>query len=163
MVDGRLGEHSVVLQLGLTERGAVAGNQDKLSCTRRGEEERQEELSAQGTFSASRSSPRRERRRKGRTLAVAHLLEGGLVAERVLARLDDERETRRDGLGRFGGLALLGGCHFNEYGMEGAADGGGGCLDGALGGDEKCAMSVDAHRIRFKLRLISAVNSVGVR
>ena len=69
VVDGSLGEHGVVLKLRLAERGAVAGNQDKLSCTRRREEERQEELSAQGTFSASRSSPRRESREKGRTFA----------------------------------------------------------------------------------------------
>lgn len=32
MVDARLGEHGVVLELGLAERGAVAGNQDELGC-----------------------------------------------------------------------------------------------------------------------------------
>lgn len=32
VVDRRLGEHGVVLKLGLAERGAVAGNEDKLSC-----------------------------------------------------------------------------------------------------------------------------------
>ncbi len=36
VVDGRLGEHGVVLELGLTERRAVAGNQDKLSWSRQG-------------------------------------------------------------------------------------------------------------------------------
>ena len=39
------------------------------------------------------------------------MLEGGLVAQAVLARLDDKRETRRDGLSRLGGLGLFGGCH----------------------------------------------------
>ena len=32
VVHGGLGEHGVVLKLGLAERGAVAGNKDKLSC-----------------------------------------------------------------------------------------------------------------------------------
>ena len=68
--------------------------------------------SAQGTFSASRSSPRRESKRKVRTLAVAHLLESSLVAERVLARLDDEGETGGDGLGGLCRLGLLGGGHW---------------------------------------------------
>ena len=31
VVDRSLGEHGVVLKLGLAERGAVAGNEDKLS------------------------------------------------------------------------------------------------------------------------------------
>ena len=122
---GSLGEHGVVLKLRLAEGWAVAGDQDKLGYSIQ---------LAQGTFSASRSSPRRESRDETLlTLAIAHVLQRGLVAQAVLARLDDERETRRDGLGRLGGLALLGGCHLYEYGMEGAADGGGGGLDGALG------------------------------
>lgn len=32
VVDRRLGEHGVVLKLGLAKRGAVAGDEDKLSC-----------------------------------------------------------------------------------------------------------------------------------
>lgn len=69
-------------------------------------------MSAQGTFSASRSSPRRESlQRKVLTLAVAHVLEGRLVAEAVLAGLHDERKTRGDALGGLGSLGLLGGGH----------------------------------------------------
>ena len=113
-----LGEHGIVLKLRHAERRAVAGNQDELSCCmyahpKQGRERGKREgcSSAQGTFSASRSSPRRERMRKGRTLAVAHLLEGRLVAEGVLARLDDEGKARRDGLGGLCCLGLLGGGH----------------------------------------------------
>ena len=45
------------------------------------------------------------------TLAVAHVFERGLVAQAVLAGLDDQRETRRNGLGGLGGLGLFGGSH----------------------------------------------------
>ena len=119
VMDRSLREHGVVFQLRLAERGAVAGNQDELGCRTktcpRGEEHAENTSSAQGTFSASRSSPRRESRSEMvLTLAVAHVLERGLVAEAVLARLDDERKPRRDALGRLGGLGLLGGCHWYE-------------------------------------------------
>lgn len=36
---------------------------------------------------------------KGLTLAVAHLLEGGLVAQGILSRLDNEGKTGSNGLG----------------------------------------------------------------
>ena len=59
-----------------------------------------------------RSSPRRDKpQRKVLTLAIAHLLQRGLVTEVVLARLHDERETRGNALGALRGLALLGGGH----------------------------------------------------
>ena len=45
------------------------------------------------------------------TFAIAHLLEGGFVAEVVLARFDDEGEACRDGLGRLCGLGLFCGSH----------------------------------------------------
>ena len=150
-------EHGVVLKLRLAQRRAVTSNQDELGYSTK------DQCQFRGTFSASRSSPRRERKATVLTLAVAHVLERRLVAEAVLARLDDERETRRNGLGGLGSLGLFGGGHCVCVEEERNGGEGGGCLDGALGGDEKCAMSVDAHRIRFKLRLISAVNSVGVR
>ena len=38
------------------------------------------------------------------TLAVAHLLQRGLVAQSVFTRLDDEGEPGRDGLGGLGGF-----------------------------------------------------------
>lgn len=46
------------------------------------------------------------------TFAAAHLLEGRLVTKGVLPRLNDERKTRRDGLGRLGSLRLLGRGHW---------------------------------------------------
>ena len=49
-------------------------------------------------------SPWKETRKLYCTFAVSHLLQGGLVSERVLSRLDDESETGRDGLGGFGGF-----------------------------------------------------------
>lgn len=54
------------------------------------------------------------------TFAVAHLLEGRLVPEGVLARLDDEGETSGYGLSRFCCLRLLGGRHlvFEFFGSE---------------------------------------------
>ena len=64
VMDRSLREHGVVFQLRLAERGAVAGNQDELGCRTktcpRGEEHAENTSSAQGTFSASRSSPRRD-------------------------------------------------------------------------------------------------------
>jgi hypothetical protein len=51
------------------------------------------------------------------TLAVAHLLERALVPKRVLARLDDERETRGDRLGGLRRLGLLVG-HGGGHGEE---------------------------------------------
>ena len=45
------------------------------------------------------------------TLAVAHVLERGLVAQAVLARLDDERELSRNRLSRLSSLGLFGGGH----------------------------------------------------
>lgn len=45
------------------------------------------------------------------TLAVAHLLEGSLVPQAVLARLDDQTKTSGDRLGGLGGLGLFGGGH----------------------------------------------------
>ena len=62
VVNRSLGEHSVVLKLRLAERGAVAGNEDKLGykTAHREPRKRNRVLLAQGTFSASRSSPRRE-------------------------------------------------------------------------------------------------------
>ena len=75
--------------------------------------ETKEILSAQGTFSASRSSPREEGKRTVLTLAVAHLLESRLVAKAVLARLDNEGQTGSDGLGGLCSLGLLGGGHYD--------------------------------------------------
>ena len=51
-----------------------------------------------------------------RTLAVTELLQGLLVTEGVLSRLDDELETRVDVLGGLGGLGLLDGSHFGWMG-----------------------------------------------
>lgn len=68
-------------------------------------------MSVQGTFSASCSSPRRERLGGVLTLSVTHLLEGGFVSKEVFARFYDEGETRGNGLGGLGGLGLFGGCH----------------------------------------------------
>ena len=69
VVDRSLGEHGVVLKLGLAERGAVACDQDKLGWNAIAsidmERKQKDSPSAQGTFSASRSSPRRELQRNG--------------------------------------------------------------------------------------------------
>ena len=69
----------------------------------------------------------------GLTLAVAHLLERGLVAERVLARLDDERETGGDGLGGLRRLGLLRGGH-REFLRSRVGGRRGWMADGALAG-----------------------------
>lgn len=75
VVNTALGEHGVVLNLGLADRGDVVGDEDHLG------------------------------------LASPEGLEGGLVAEVVLARLHDEGETAVDALL---GLLLLLGDHLRE-------------------------------------------------
>ena len=60
------------------------------------------------------------------------MLEGGLVAQAVLAGLDDKRKTRRNGLGGLGSLGLFGGGHCVCVEEERNGGEGGGCLDGAL-------------------------------
>lgn len=75
--------------------------------TRGTQQEKQKISSAQGTFSASRSSPRKDRERSIHTFAVPHRLESGLVAEAVLAGLDDKGEPGRDRFGALCGLGLL--------------------------------------------------------
>ena len=108
VVHGRFGEHGIILQLRLPERRAVASDQDELSCRtaasqRRGEGQKASTASAQGTFSASRSSPQRGSKR-GLTLATAHLLQGRFVAQCVFSRLDDKCQTGRDRLAGLCGL-----------------------------------------------------------
>lgn len=91
-MDGRLGEHGVVLELRLAQRGAVTSNQNELGY--------KYITSAKGeTFSAFTLQPPRERTDAAElTFARTHLLESGLVSQGVFARLDDEGKTSRDGL-----------------------------------------------------------------
>ena len=103
-MNGSLGKHGVVLDLRLAKRRAVTSNEDELGY----KQGKQNNSLAQGTFSASRSSPRRREKEFLLTLAAAHLLQRRLVAKGVLSRLHNEGQTRGDGLvglGRFGFLA----------------------------------------------------------
>jgi hypothetical protein len=105
VVYGRLGQHGVILDLRLAQRGAVPGDEDQLGYVDEKEEDRERKTQVSiGTFSASGSSPKAKRDEIGRTFAIAHLLEGRFVAEGVLSRLDDERKTRCDRLCRLCGL-----------------------------------------------------------
>ena len=70
----RLGQHGVVLQFGLAQRGAVARNQNQLG------------YGYKRTWMVVR------------TFALAQGLEGRLVAQRVLAALHDQRQAGVDGL-----------------------------------------------------------------
>lgn len=69
-------------------------------------------LSAQGTFSASRSSPRKDRERSVRTLSIPHRFEGRLVAKAVFTRLDNESKPSGDRLAALCCLGLFGGGHW---------------------------------------------------
>ena len=62
VVYGRLGEHGIVLKLGLAERGAVAGNEDKLSCRHARTEYRNKGgiVSTRDLLSLTLQSPERE-------------------------------------------------------------------------------------------------------
>ena len=105
MVNRGFGQHGVVFQLGLPQRRAVSSDQHELGYCNHG-------LSAQGTFSASRSSPPwKEAGEIYGTFAISHLLQSGLVSEKVLSRLYNESETGGNGLGRFGGLGFFGWGH----------------------------------------------------
>ena len=63
VVYGRLGEHSIVLKLGLAERGAVAGNEDQLGYKAReahGEDgDRIDSVSPRDLLSLTLQSPER--------------------------------------------------------------------------------------------------------
>ncbi len=97
-----LAQHGIVLQFALAKRRAVTSNEDELGYSSK---------SVQGTFSASRSSPRRDSRRKKLTLARPHLLQRRLVAQSVFSRLDNEGQTSCDRLGRFSCLGFFSGGH----------------------------------------------------
>jgi len=97
VVNRGLGQHGVVLQLRLPQGGAVPGDQHKLGCRLR-------LISSRDLLSLTLQSPGKEVRKVCCTFAVSHLLQGGLVSERVLSRFDDESETGGDGLGGFGGF-----------------------------------------------------------
>ena len=62
VVDGGLGQHGVVLELRLAERGAVAGNEDKLSCRHARTEYRNKGgiVSTRDLLSLTLQSPERE-------------------------------------------------------------------------------------------------------
>ena len=65
VVYGRLGEHGIVLELGLAERGAVAGNEDQLGYKAReahGEDgDRINSVSPRDLLSLTLQSPEREK------------------------------------------------------------------------------------------------------
>ena len=103
VVNRGLGQHGIVLQLRLPQRRAVPGNQHKLGY-------RSRLVSSRDLLSLTLQSPWKEVG-KVRTFAVPHLLQGGLVPERVLSRFDDESETGGDGLGGFGGFRFFSGGH----------------------------------------------------
>ena len=86
VMNGSLGQHSIVLQLGLSQRGAVPSDQHKLGY-------RLPLVSSRDLLSLTLQSPWKEIRKVYYTFAVSHLLQGRLVSERVLSRLDDESET----------------------------------------------------------------------
>ena len=92
-----LGQHGVVLQLRFPQWGAVTSDQHKLGYRLR-------LISSRDLLSLTLQSPWKEARKVYYTFAVSHLLQGGLVSERVLSRLDDESKTGGDGLGGFGGF-----------------------------------------------------------
>jgi hypothetical protein len=77
-VDGGLGEHGVVLELGAAEGRAVTRDEDELGYGREGARQHRLREGAVG---------------QQRTLSGAHSLEGALVSEGVLSRLDDKRKT----------------------------------------------------------------------
>ena len=104
MVNRGLGQHGIVLQLRLPQRGAVPSDQDKLGY-------RSRLISSRDLLSLTLQSLWKEARKVCCTFAVSHLLQSGLVSERVLSRLDDESETRGDGLGGFGGFRFFCGGH----------------------------------------------------
>lgn len=102
VVDTSLGQHGVILELRLAEGRAVAGNDDQLGCMKR--------------WSISHSSFSKAHVQQfliSLTLALTESLQGGLVAQGVLARLGDKLETGVDGLGTLGGLLglLVNGSH----------------------------------------------------
>jgi hypothetical protein len=104
VVNRGLGQHGVVIQLRLPQRGTVPSDQHKLGYRLRS-------VSSRDLLSLTLQSPQKESRKACCTFAVSHLLQGGLVSERVLSRLDDESETGGDGLGGFGGFRFFGGGH----------------------------------------------------
>lgn len=125
-MDASLGEHGIILELRFTQRRAVASNQHQFGWSpevnqkqtgrtqRRNQDHPEEQQakkkkqsisSAQGTFSASRSSPRKDRERSIHTFTVRHRLKRRLVTECVLARLDGESKP---GVYRFSALCCLG-------------------------------------------------------
>ena len=97
VVNRSLGQHGIILQLGLPQRGAVPSDQHELGCRLRA-------VSSRDLLSLTLQSPWKEVERLYCTFAVSHLLQGGLVSERVFSRLDDESKTGGDGLGGFGGF-----------------------------------------------------------
>ena len=97
VVNRSLGQHGIILQLRLPQRGAVPSDQHELGCRLRA-------VSSRDLLSLMLQSPWKEVERLYCTFAVSHLLQGGLVSERVFSRLDDESKTGGDGLGGFGGF-----------------------------------------------------------
>ena len=102
------GQHGVVLQLGLPQRRTVSGDQHKFGYIPR-------LISSRDLLSLTLQSPWKEAGKGCCTFAVSHLLQGRLVSEKVLSRLDDQSETGRDGLGGFGGFGFLGGGHGGRF------------------------------------------------
>ena len=104
MVNRGLGQHGIVLQLRLPQWGTVPSDQHELGYGSR-------LISSKDLLSLTLQSLWKESRKVCCTFAISHLLQGGLVPERVLSRLDDESETGGDGLGGLGGFRFFGGSH----------------------------------------------------
>lgn len=96
VVDGALGEHGVVLELRLAERGGVSGDEDQLGLAHA--------KLLEGRLVA-----------EGDCASLLVLMLGGYpegIGKRTLAGLHHKREARVDGVA--GLLILAGGSHFED-------------------------------------------------